>query len=100
MNYPQLKQGASRFNDPSCANAGNGVEISDHSLLDPSYSDYLDLYKEKFPRYYKKFAKQPEMTLITAKPTLLVKLVIIKGDFYRDPLDLANNNAYRLKIDD
>ena len=68
--------------------------------FDPNNKEYLDLYKKKHLRYYNKFAKQPETIIITIEPTLIVKLVNIKGDFYRDHLDIAKNNAYRLRIED
>lgn len=68
--------------------------------FDPNNKEYLELYKKKYPRYYEKFAKQPKTTIITIEPTLIVKLVNIKGDFYRDHLLTAENIAYRLRIED
>ena len=70
------------------------------ALSDPKKKEYLDLYKKKHPRYYDKFARRPETTLITIQTSLFVKLVIIEGDYYRDHLILANNSAYRLRIKD
>ncbi len=42
----------------------------------------------------------PDTTIITIEIILIVKLVNFKGDFYRDHLDLVNNKAYRVRIED
>ena len=68
--------------------------------FDPNNKEYIELYKEKHLRYYNKFVKMPDTTIITIEPILIVKLVNIKGDLYRDHLDLVNNKAYRLRIED
>ena len=68
--------------------------------FDPNNKEYLDLFKKKHLRYYNKFAKMPDTTIIIIEPTIFVKLVNIKGDFYRDHLNLTNNKAYRIRIED
>ncbi|MHA1444930.1 MAG: pyridoxamine 5'-phosphate oxidase family protein [Candidatus Hodarchaeales archaeon] len=82
-----------------------GLQVEGKATLrgapfDPNNKEYIDLYKEKHLQYYSKFAKMPDTTIITIEPTLIIKLVNIKGDFYRDHLDLTNNIAYRLRIED
>jgi uncharacterized pyridoxamine 5'-phosphate oxidase family protein len=70
------------------------------SILNNYNIDYLTIFKKKFPKDYKRYVNEPDMTLVKVKPILFILLVNIDGTLYRDHLDVTNKHAYRIELKD
>ncbi|MFX0171623.1 MAG: pyridoxamine 5'-phosphate oxidase family protein [Candidatus Hodarchaeota archaeon] len=74
-----------------------GISELKGSVLDPENEDYLEKYRKKFPQEYERYVDEPDMILVTVKPTLFVLMVNIDGTLYRDHLDVRIKDAYRIE---